>query len=117
MSNYATVEQPNPVKTKDSKEVLTYVLTYLAGFDRNEEQIAKLRTDLILRSDLGKERYGTRLYSHNGRSAIIDLYQELLDAYFYTTQAIMEGKEVKEARAIRMLVFSALSRVRELLGE
>jgi hypothetical protein len=52
-------------------------------------------TDLVLadfqaRDAFGTRKYGTRLQPHNGRDALIDLYQELLDACCYTRQLIFE---------------------------
>jgi len=52
-------------------------------------------TDLVLedfcaRDAFGARKYGTRLQPHNGRDALLDLYQELLDAACYTRQLIYE---------------------------
>lgn len=47
--------------------------------------------DLKSRQRLGIERYGTPLQPGNGRSALRDLYEELLDAACYTRQLIEEG--------------------------
>lgn len=46
--------------------------------------------DMKDRDRLGEERYGTRLRAMNGRDALIDLYQELLDAVVYLRQVIEE---------------------------
>lgn len=46
--------------------------------------------DIEARVKLGKKRYGTLLYTNNGRSALWDLYQELLDAVMYCRQVILE---------------------------
>ena len=46
--------------------------------------------DLEERDELGKIRYGTRLQPNNGRDALIDLYQELLDAVVYLRQLLYE---------------------------
>ncbi len=51
--------------------------------------------DINSRSETGKVTYGTYLYPFNGRSAQIDLYQELLDAAIYTKQGLIE-QHVKE---------------------
>jgi hypothetical protein len=52
-------------------------------------------TDLVLadfqaRDAFGTRKYGTRLQPHNGRDALVDMYQELLDACCYTRQLIFE---------------------------
>lgn len=61
--------------------------------ERNLDQPAV--TDLVLedfcaRDAFGTKKYGTRLQPHNGRDALMDLYQELLDAVCYTRQLIFE---------------------------
>ena len=49
--------------------------------------------DLTNRALEGKEKYGEPLKAHNGRNALWDLYQELLDAAMYTRQLIEEQAE------------------------
>ncbi len=46
--------------------------------------------DIEARVELGKARYGTVLKTNNGRDALWDAYQEILDAAFYLRQAILE---------------------------
>lgn len=46
--------------------------------------------DLAQRMAHGIEKYGTPLQAFNGRQAIVDLYQELLDAACYARQIIEE---------------------------
>ncbi len=48
--------------------------------------------DMRERDVLGFERYGVRLQANNGRNAVVDAYQELLDGAAYTRQAIEEGQ-------------------------
>jgi hypothetical protein len=49
-----------------------------------------VRYDLKVRERIGRARYGTALQPHNGRDALRDLYEELLDAACYIRQAIAE---------------------------
>ena len=49
--------------------------------------------DMEARDNLGFERYGTRLETHNGRDALLDAYEEALDLAVYLKQAILEKKE------------------------
>lgn len=49
-----------------------------------------VRLDLEERERLGKQRYGTPLYAHNGRDALLDAYEEALDLACYLKQAIVE---------------------------
>jgi hypothetical protein len=53
--------------------------------------IAKLvQSDIEGRACVGKETYGTRLQPFNGRSALVDAYQEALDLCMYLRQEIEE---------------------------
>src|SRR5450432_3537077 len=42
------------------------------------------------RNRIGTIKYGTPLQAHNGRDALVDLFQELCDALVYTRQVIEE---------------------------
>jgi len=46
--------------------------------------------DMEARKVLGLSRYGTLLQPLNGRDALRDLYEELLDAAMYAKQCLME---------------------------
>lgn len=50
--------------------------------------------DLNRRAIGGEKKYGTRLKTHNGRSATLDAYQEVLDAMCYVRQKIEEIEDV-----------------------
>ncbi len=56
--------------------------------------LKQLDADLVARAEMGKEKYGTYLRANNGRSAIVDFYQEILDAIMYAQQGRVEGDEV-----------------------
>lgn len=49
-------------------------------------------SDIITRMKDGRKKYGRFLEANNGRSALRDLYQELLDASHYTKQLLMESE-------------------------
>lgn len=53
---------------------------------------SEVMADLAERVRLGKTKYGTELRVSNGRSALTDLYQELLDAVQYCKQRLMEDQ-------------------------
>jgi hypothetical protein len=53
-------------------------------------QMAK---DIEERAEFGKVKYGTLLKPHNGRNALNDLYQEVLDAIVYARQAAYEKND------------------------
>jgi hypothetical protein len=71
------------------------------GIDVAVEVAKDLRTmglefiaeDTEARIRLGEKKYGTRLKSHNGRDAMLDLYQELLDGCNYAKQLVIENKD------------------------
>jgi hypothetical protein len=46
--------------------------------------------DMKARDELGFKRYGVRLQPHNGRNALQDLFEELLDAVVYLKQYLIE---------------------------
>lgn len=49
-----------------------------------------LLADMRERDAAGRQRYGTPLQPHNGRRALVDAYQELLDAAVYLRQHLYE---------------------------
>lgn len=49
-----------------------------------------VRVDLDEREKVGIQRYGTPLQAFNGRDALRDLYEELLDACCYIKQTMVE---------------------------
>ena len=48
--------------------------------------------DMIARDALGRKRYGVPLQPFNGRDALQDAYEEVLDLAAYLRQAIEERK-------------------------
>lgn len=80
MLDSAATPQPSPQPGKT--EVYTVVIN-----------------DILARVEAGKAKYGTTLQTHNGRSALWDLYQELIDACKDVRQAILE-QEGHDARVI-----------------
>lgn len=52
--------------------------------------------DITSRAKMGVEKYGEPLKSFNGRDALLDLYQELLDASHYIRQLMEEKKEINK---------------------
>ena len=59
-------------------------------FETFEEVDADMARDIRERDKAGTAKYGTRLYPFNGRTALVDLYQELLDALVYAVQHMYE---------------------------
>lgn len=52
--------------------------------------------DIATRMIFGKEVYGEALKAFNGRDALVDAYQEVLDLSLYLKQEIMERYAIKE---------------------
>lgn len=75
----------------DSRPVLQDAITWLITRD-NFSASEILKDDLILRSKIGEESYGTPLMTFSDRDALIDLYEELLDAYMYSMQFVLESE-------------------------
>ena len=50
--------------------------------------------DIRERIELGRQRYGTYLRTHNGLDAEQDAYEELIDAVLYTKQGMLERADL-----------------------
>jgi hypothetical protein len=55
--------------------------------------------DIEARKQVGIARYGTALQAHNGRDALRDLYEELIDACMYVRQLMEERDETLDSGA------------------
>jgi hypothetical protein len=53
-------------------------------------------SDMKERDALGRQRYGTPLRTHNGRDALVDAYQEILDLAVYVRQELEERRSIHE---------------------
>jgi hypothetical protein len=62
-----------------------------------------LQALLVERRAQGRERYGTKLRTRNGRNARADLLQEVLDAYIYAGQDLAERRTADAGRRVRLL--------------
>jgi hypothetical protein len=78
--------QPPPITTKNSVDVAILVAHHLIKSGHSS-----LAANVEARIALGERKYGTRLKSYNGRDAIKDLMDELLDALNYAKQVEIEG--------------------------
>lgn len=69
------------------KILLDKQATHENGLPKNPQNLAtRFVDDLQARAEMGKKKYGERLRAFNGRNALLDLYQELLDACNYSRQ-------------------------------
>lgn len=86
------------------------------------EMRAALTADLDARERIGVERYGTALQPFNGRDALRDLYEELIDGALYARQAMVEEEDANGnslRRSMLNLVYQSvltnLARVRTII--
>jgi hypothetical protein len=115
-------EQARPVVSPQSEAVSSVLLMWLDDEVRagrvSRSAAAWLGDAVIERTRLGVERYGSPLMSHNGRDALRDLAEEVVDGVQYATQALMETDDVDEtawlwaARAKLLGAAADLERVR-----
>lgn len=49
-----------------------------------------VKADIEARISMGQQKYGERLTTHNGRDALLDAYQEVLDLAVYLRQMMYE---------------------------
>lgn len=98
----ATVQQPAPVLTSESREVLpvAHAMCVAAGH-------INITPDLESRIEQGVRTYGVPLHSHNGRDNDVDGYQERLDAVIYGTAAAIEGRGSLAVRTQRRKALEA----------
>jgi hypothetical protein len=53
----------------------------------------ELTSDFLARLEKGLQTYGTPLQPFNGRNALLDLYEEVLDACQYSKQLCLENPD------------------------
>ena len=72
--------------------------------------------DMQVRKQLGLDRYGSLLQAGNGRDALLDLYEELLDAVVYARQ-VQEERGAKDIGLVYQELLTLLICVRRLRDE
>ncbi len=112
----AATHEPPP--TMDGPVILETAVRIVEGRAKQEQSRGNPTTHddlmlvsraLTLRAEMGKAKYGTYLRANNGRNALVDLYQELLDALMYSQQCMEElnifiAKDYLEAPPINLLL-------------
>lgn len=78
-----------PIKQREGDQVLPTI---------NERPFVQDEVigDIEARKQIGIKRYGTPLQPMNGRDALLDLYEELVDAAIYLRQVRIERQEMRE---------------------
>lgn len=66
-------DQPLPETSANSAPVVTHAMAALSA-----------------RAMHGERKYGVQLHTHNGRDALVDAAEEMMDGFMYICQAIME---------------------------
>lgn len=73
VNHHKTHNTPEPPPKQGKQEVMNAVIE-----------------DMKQRREDGIEKYGTPLMTHNGRNALVDAYQEVLDLAVYIKQELLE---------------------------
>lgn len=108
----ATVQQPAPT-VNDSPEVWPEVEAFV-----RERTSPQLQADLLARRNMGAAKYGVALQRDNGRSALVDAYQEAQDLLFYLVQAWMrESQGTRASRRLREAIYKHISMCQSLCAE
>lgn len=107
-----------PAPTNETKGYEGSVLECITKGAKPSPDMDKVLELLTNRARFGYEKYGTYLHPHNGRSALIDLRDELLDAQMYAMQFAMEegnGDVTGDHLGIMVGVSTALASTLRLL--
>jgi hypothetical protein len=110
-------EQPPPKKNR-KKPIWPLVISSLKG-SFPKERIKNVIKDMKDRDNQGLEKYGVRLQPYNGRDALVDAYQEVLDASVYLGQFIYEQTEPIDTRINNLFndILSSIVTLREVIDE
>lgn len=114
---YGNVQQPAPIPN-DGPACWDLVIADGEAESRADEGDAALRkivlADMRDRDAYGRAKYPAPLQPHNGRDALADFYQEMLDGAVYAKQAIVEGVPMAEFLygAVLEIVFDVRSMIR-----
>ncbi len=113
-------DQPLPTRGVEGQEevgpkVIADVQALRDAGGYSESAASAMILDLQARTQLGAARYGTPLQTHNGRSARLDMYQELLDAAQYARQHLMESPSgVAQTRYWAILRLALITREEDM---
>jgi hypothetical protein len=86
LTGAATKQQPIPIIPEPGarRDVADWLIQRIGD--------APIADDIAARRELGISRYGTPLSANNGRDALVDAYQEVLDLLVYLAQDDIENK-------------------------
>jgi hypothetical protein len=113
MNLYSATGQPEPI-SNSQVAVWQVVISDIQTLPDSPTKTALL-TDMHDRDTFGRSKYGVPLQPFNGRDALIDLYQEFLDATVYTKQYQLENPSDSSFALVYDILLSMLRNVREKL--
>ena len=85
-----TDDTPGGAETPPTRPAATRLPAPIPGV---QAVLPMVINDLHARAAMGAAEHGRPLETHNGRPALLDAYQELLDLVCYLRQALEEGKD------------------------
>lgn len=90
----SATEQPAPVSNNHPAvwEVVIEDITVRKFIQGDDRVVSAILKDMQDRDAWGRSKYKVPLQPFNGRDALVDMYQEFLDAIAYTKQFQLEGK-------------------------
>ena len=116
MNLFSATEQPDPVKNNQPAVWQVVILDVTRTFPDGPVKTALLK-DMNDRDEWGRSKYGVPLQPFNGRDALVDLYQEFLDATVYTKQFQLENPGDHSMDEAFAILLDLLDEVRgKLLG-
>jgi hypothetical protein len=114
-----TVVQQIPTGADDAEDVGRAVVEHVIAYYNSlpgRSMYPHLRSvahDHEARIVYGERKYGQRLKTSNGRDALMDAYQELLDSLSYLMQAYLEHQEPVEIAGEYLTLFLTAMRLAE----
>lgn len=98
---------PEPGKTAIHQLLIDSLEAWGVG---NAEEQRVIADGLVARRELGVQKYGRPLESHNGRDAMQDCWEELLDSSVYAVQMELEGIRVGDVILVLVQILRRLAR-------
>jgi hypothetical protein len=89
--------QPAPTSNATTP-IIDLILAELLDLVAAHPSAPEVATDLRVRAQAGKSKYGVYLQARNGRDALRDAYEEACDLVMYLRQAIAEDDEDPRTR-------------------
>jgi hypothetical protein len=88
----ARAAKSEPMPRKGQADIWPLVVDDIKSLEHYQSKMLSLViNDMESRVEVGQNKYGVVLQSHNGRYAIMDAYQEAIDLAMYLRQSIAEG--------------------------